>query len=119
MAQVGVWLNCAECGEDRAYFNPANQTLDSVSCRSCGARIDRWHAFGHAPWCVSCGDDLSDCVCPDVSDALISLERIVAGLSAPVREGSAEDVDPDAFRAILAEGIADAHAILSRRFGGE
>lgn len=54
-----------------------------------------------------------------ISDALISLDRIVAGLSVPVREGTAEAVDPDAFRTVLAEALAEIHHTITQACGLE
>lgn len=62
-----VSLNCAGCGEVEAARIPAGCVSGVAHCWDCGEGIDVAHAFGAAPWCVLCGEDVAECVCVPLS----------------------------------------------------
>ena len=61
-----VALNCGECGAWPAVSVSPSVVDGVVSCSVCGAGVDVGHAFGHARWCVVCGDDVNYCECGEV-----------------------------------------------------
>lgn len=73
---MSVTLNCAGCGRGDGAVIDAATIRGVVPCAGCGAGIDIAHAYGHATWCRTCGEDLSDCECAltagQVLDALVS-----------------------------------------------
>lgn len=60
---IPVTLNCAACGREDGAVIDAATIRGAVPCAGCGAGIDIAHAYGHATWCRTCGEDLSDCEC--------------------------------------------------------
>lgn len=74
-----VVLNCAGCDEGDAARIPSGRTTGLVECVRCGEGIDVAHAYAHAPWCLVCGEDVSECVCEGLScdQCGASLEGVV------------------------------------------
>ena len=104
-----VVLNCAECGAYGAVAIPSTQTTGVVSCLGCGAAIDVAHAYAHAPWCLVCGEDVSECVCEG-----FSCDQCGASLDGVVCEGCLVCPEPAGYWAWDADTLSDYLITLDR-----
>ena len=64
-----VVVNCVDCGRAAGAVIPAGRCTGFVPCVACLCSIDVGHAYLHAPWCLSCGDDINYCDCSALRDS--------------------------------------------------
>lgn len=107
MGGVEILLQCGECSAPVAIAS--SQTVGLAPC-VCGSGADVGYSFAHAPWCVVCGDDLTDCECAPV-DACGECGAVVPGV---VCESCGLVVEPAGYWAWDAEMVSDYAVTLER-----